>query len=1171
MEQVNVNRARRDATSLDSLNRTLESLESQLRNAMKPETQEESQDIADRFAALASRAGQPAAPGRVAAQSAPAQANQRSDGKHDLSAIAAQLKQLREEMQDEIHAPAPRHEPHGDAMIRLRQSAASDSHSMNHSRTDSPYLSMLRGNLDELKRTVKTLAREDPVKSLGDRWDATDERFDAFAPRNSLNGGEAGASLETLEGRLDGIRQAVDVLPHSLPLQNIEDKLNLLTGAVEQMSRKHGASLPTKFMHQVDERLDEISRAIVATSRPASMQYAEADAFERVEARIASLASKIELVTYDRTSDTILKRMGELAQRVDQLTEQSKVPAFNLDVLSEQLSAVTRHLQNAPAAISISDFRDLEDRVLQIIHKLETMPQPATADPAFVAKIDQRFEELTRRLDDHHMMAEHSDIRLTDNLEARFDDMARYIAQNVPQVDGTQDAIRNLELQIAGLAEHLSQSNNRHAEMAAIQPRLEAIEESIAANRDLVVEAARIAATEAIRNTANFGSDHDSTIARELADDLKTLEMLARKSEERNTKTFEAVHDTLLKIVDRLASLESGPVPVYRPLEAAAGASFITDEPAMKATLAYDPAIDVEPAFDAPIFSKDEDVSPEVALPGAAEISENAPRDKKSLFGGLARGLKGRGKREVTPQDPDMDATDEAEQSDAKVELDPNFLNRPLEPGSGMPDLNSILKRVRDDRRDTPLGGDASAGKADFISAARRAAQAAASEVESQKRATSVVSEKAGGGTKGGLFSRQRKPILLAIAAIMIAIAGLQLKNAFLDHPAGLGDAVSQAQPAVPEPVPSAQVAARESAQPAEPAKPAIAAQSAAPAENSVPTDVTAAQPTQDSVANVINSQQLTSPLTDPAPATPSANANGSTTALPFIPMEAGPEPLRDAAAKGDSKALFEIGDRYMDGRGVTSDYAKAAGWYNLSAERGFAPAQYRIGNFYEKGLGVTRDLAKAKTYYQLAAEQGNASAMHNLAVLFAAGTNGAPDNESAARWFTKAAELGVKDSQFNLAILSAKGLGVPQSLEESYKWFALAANAGDRDAAQKRDEVAKAMAPDQLERARAATELWKPKPLNPDANALNVPEEWRVTPAATGSVTTGSIDMEKAIRNVQLILNKSGYDAGGSDGKIGAKTRDAIMAFQKDNGLKPTGNIDRDLVRSLLQKNKQI
>ncbi|MDQ0998106.1 peptidoglycan hydrolase-like protein with peptidoglycan-binding domain [Phyllobacterium ifriqiyense] len=86
---------------------------------------------------------------------------------------------------------------------------------------------------------------------------------------------------------------------------------------------------------------------------------------------------------------------------------------------------------------------------------------------------------------------------------------------------------------------------------------------------------------------------------------------------------------------------------------------------------------------------------------------------------------------------------------------------------------------------------------------------------------------------------------------------------------------------------------------------------------------------------------------------------------------------------------------------------------------------------------------------------------------------------------------------------------------------------------------------------------------MDADANALNIPEQWRETP-----VKTGSLDMEKAVRNIQLILNKNGYDAGGSDGRIGSKTREAIMAFQKDNGLKPTGNIDKDLVQNLLKKN---
>ncbi|WP_164125659.1 hypothetical protein, partial [Stenotrophomonas maltophilia] len=74
------------------------------------------------------------------------------------------------------------------------------------------------------------------------------------------------------------------------------------------------------------------------------------------------------------------------------------------------------------------------------------------------------------------------------------------------------------------------------------------------------------------------------------------------------------------------------------------------------------------------------------------------------------------------------------EKIDDKVDLDAEILNRPLEPGSGMPDLNSILKRVRDERREMNLGGDTGIGKADFIAAARRAAQAAAAEVESQTR-----------------------------------------------------------------------------------------------------------------------------------------------------------------------------------------------------------------------------------------------------------------------------------------------------------------------------------------------------------------------------------------------------------------------------------------------------
>jgi localization factor PodJL len=190
---------------------------------------------------------------------------------------------------------------------------------------------------------------------------------------------------------------------------------------------------------------------------------------------------------------------------------------------------------------------------------------------------------------------------------------------------------------------------------------------------------------------------------------------------------------------------------------------------------------------------------------------------------------------------------------------------------------------------------------------------------------------------------------------------------------------------------------------------------------------------------------------------------------------------------------------------------------------------------------------------------------MHNLAVLYATGAAGNPDFNQAAHWFEQAANFNVRDSQFNLAILYARGSGVTQDLTESYKWFGIAAKQGDQDAAQKRDEVANAMSADQLKDAKAKLDLWKPKELNDTANAPVVPDEWMAK-----SNTTASVDMKKAIRNIQAILNNNGFDAGKPDGDMGKKTVLAIKGFQKSVGLEPTGQIDDLLVKELLKHNKK-
>ena len=60
---------------------------------------------------------------------------------------------------------------------------------------------------------------------------------------------------------------------------------------------------------------------------------------------------------------------------------------------------------------------------------------------------------------------------------------------------------------------------------------------------------------------------------------------------------------------------------------------------------------------------------------------------------------------------------------------------------------------------------------------------------------------------------------------------------------------------------------------------------------------------------------------------------------------------------------------------------------------------------------------------------------------------------------------------------------------------------------------------------------------------------------------------MKQAVRNIQTILNKNGYDAGSADGVMGAKTKVAIAAFQKDNGMDATGEVDEKLVQQAAGK----
>jgi localization factor PodJL len=315
------------------------------------------------------------------------------------------------------------------------------------------------------------------------------------------------------------------------------------------------------------------------------------------------------------------------------------------------------------------------------------------------------------------------------------------------------------------------------------------------------------------------------------------------------------------------------------------------------------------------------------------------------------------------------------------------------------------------------------------------------------------------------------------------------------------------------------------------------------------------AAPAQDSSTVMLASAPADAPALSAAPAV-AADTSG-------LDPRLGSPKLLNAAATGDGAAAFEIATRYADGSLVKKDLAEAARWYTKAAQAGVAVAQYRLGSLYERGQGVAKDLTSAVNWYQRAADQGNVNAMHNLAVLMSEGADAQPDHDKALQWFLAAGNYGVRDSQYNLGVIYARGLGVTQDLVESYKWFAIAASQGDSDASARRDEVAKAMRPDDLVKARASVAAWHVKPPIAEANGVATPPGGWDGPA---DAMISDADRQQLVMKIQTLLAEAGFDPGPADGIAGQKTVDAVKAYQRKTGKPETGQIDNTLVASLTQ-----
>lgn len=1010
-------------------------------------------------------------------------------------------------------------------------------------------LDQLVGRIDDMRREHKPEAArlQDRMDSLAQRieeWRQKPSEDVALIRRDlaSLSVAIEQLSPNRLVGMVENAMQAIaekalraprDPMPERIvdALGEMQDDLHAVMKAVAQ---SRGSDRVAEEIGLVARRLEEIGARSPDLTRIDDImretdaiksligQAMRAQPLEGLAHQIEALGKEIERFARQpapvRDDKPVIDAIREVRDRVERID-----PAQTFKGIEQRLSAIALIEERLGALAGLEEKIDTIARdVSRIAKDAKPLPQ--------LDSIAERLERIDKVLDGTRTeplaglteLAEKLD-RIGSSLEKvsepKNEPLVGMLEQLAARIDAVQSS-RSDATALDALQEDIARIGSRLDELSPGAPGQDGIERNVSdliaqfdlARQDIrksASEAAEKAARDAIKSIAR--DETGDTLAAEglllLKRDLGEFKSQQGESERRTRQMLEALHGTLEAVATRLGQIETARIETAR-MEASRSA--VADVPAQR----IKPQMTAEVAKQAaPAPEKREPAPPSQPSPAQAQAAARPQPQASSL----------------APQGVGRGSQAEAEDDFSDLPLEPGMQPGDIRPGAGEPGMSADPRT-------------------NFIAAARRAAQAAAQQSQDAMAAAEMEKKSKGIGAmlkgmlskgakpeatpaamsaaevvarprrengiktaqvtaakaEGSFLARQRRPILLGLAALIFALGALKVLTSSGTAPS----------PDIAPPLPPVtQERSLPQSAPADTPAPRVEQRSEAKPRAVDPIQTSSLPPPV--VATTPNGQQVVIPtLNQPQPANAKrAQRLGETSAIsqadPITvgsitpdgaakPIETGrdalselanqsnlkgSEKLREAALAGNAAAMFEVGARHADGRGMPRDAKLAARWFEQAAAMGHGPSQYRLASLYREGRGVPKDPAIAFQWFDRAAAQGHVLAMHNAAVLLAEGVHGAPDYAGAALWFKRAAEHGVKDSQFNVAILFARGLGVNQDLVESYRWFSAAAAQGDQDAIKKREDIGARLTKEQLAKERDWVKTFTPMKANPAAN----------------------------------------------------------------------------------------
>ncbi len=1005
---------------------------------------------------------------------------------------------------EEVEPPQPSHAAADNDVADIDERTPPRRHAYadyedHHGRAGAEDIAEVRGRLDEVGRQLDQLSRLN---------------FSPAYPRPNLRAAEPAPELVDVITRLD---RRLDQLMASGRVANetVAPSLGVLDRAPVDLHRDRPApeltADPATPLEQALMEIAERQRALDADGGPAANASSRSDVLPRaptqglssLEQQLRQVTTRIETLRPCGVNEAVESLRDDLAEIGLMLKE--ALPRQSIEALEAEVRRLSDRLHdNQQSGGTDAATASVERGLAEIRDALRALT-PAEN----LVGVDETVRDLARKIDliafnsqdpaaMEHLEGAIAGLRgiagqvASDGALAKLSEEVRGLAVKVDQIASSAELLSTLEHRISSMADVLE---TRQQSGAGVAADLDAVVKGLADRLERVGftrsdQAAVGQLEDRITNlvekldTSNARLNHLETIESALSDLLVLLERQPdgeraavapspevtslRQDVQETQNSLESVQGALDHLIDRLTLIENdirggGPEPAALPGRAAMATAAPAPLPPASARPAPSPAPTRASTARAPAQQEHRPIDP------------NLPPDHP-LEPGAIRG--GAGNSPV-----DRIAASEAALGPVKPPVVPD-------PGN----------------------------KANFIAAARRAAQAANSEtaVRSDKPATAPGPNKATQGVAVGGWGNRVRSVLVAVSVVLIVLGSLHLVVSLLGSADERADGSrppenqsSSAKGVEPTTAPETPRAGEDLTTPGAktPAAPAAGRQSmmlptdgtpfaSIPAAGLPPeparqpsalspitgiTGITGITADKKDVTGSIAPAVTGMPPVTGMPAITGIPSETATASLPHGTSATGVDKLpatiggllRSAAAKGDPAAEYEIAQRFAEGRGVPQNLAEAADWFDLAAAQGSVPAQFRLGSFYEKGFGVKKDLEAARRLYSAAAEAGNAKAMHNLAVLYAEGIDGKPDYLNAAKWFRKAADYGLSDSQYNLGILYGRGIGMEPNLPEAYKWFTLAARDGDKESAAKRDEVGARLDAQSLAAAKQAVQAW--------------------------------------------------------------------------------------------------